>query len=176
MGTCNFYKISLPAKSFNHLVCTLRTSLWRCIFYSRLFGRKKGGYTKINCGRISMSEISGGSKGGARDAPPPGGPNSFIFMQFSAKIIGSHTHFGSWRPPPSGKSWIRHWKYFASGVRSIYMERKAKALRVVRVVVNRRSSPNRRCKNWYWQNIVSQKNHIYLSGIDPRLDGVLLCA
>ena len=24
-------------------------------------------------------------RGGARDAPPPGGPNSFIFMQFSAK-------------------------------------------------------------------------------------------
>ena len=24
--------------------------------------------------------------GGARDARPPGGPNSFIFMQFSAKI------------------------------------------------------------------------------------------
>ena len=30
---------------------------------------------------------------------PPGGPNSFIFMQFSAKIINKHTHFGSWRPP-----------------------------------------------------------------------------
>ena len=29
----------------------------------------------------------GGSKGGARDTrPPPRGPNSFIFMQFSAKI------------------------------------------------------------------------------------------
>ena len=29
----------------------------------------------------------GGSKGGARDArPPPGGPNSFILMQFSAKM------------------------------------------------------------------------------------------
>ena len=27
----------------------------------------------------------GGSKGGARDARPPGGPDSFIFMQFSAK-------------------------------------------------------------------------------------------
>ena len=46
-------------------------------------------------------------RGGARDARPPGGPNSFIFMQFSAKKIGWHTHFGSWRPP-WGKSWIRH--------------------------------------------------------------------
>ena len=28
-----------------------------------------------------------GSKGGARDAHPSGGPNSFIFMQFLAKKI-----------------------------------------------------------------------------------------
>ena len=40
--------------------------------------------------------IQGGRQG---RAPPPGGPNSFIFMQFSAKIINKHTHFGSWRPP-----------------------------------------------------------------------------
>ena len=47
----------------------------------------------------------GGSKGGGRQGrAPPGGPNSFIFMQFSAKIINKHTHFGSWRPsPPLGK-------------------------------------------------------------------------
>ena len=42
---------------------------------------------------------SGGSKG-APGTRPPGGQNSFIFMQFSAKKIGSHTHLGSWRPPP----------------------------------------------------------------------------
>ena len=32
--------------------------------------------------------VSGGSKGGARDArpPPPGGPNSFNFMQFLGKF------------------------------------------------------------------------------------------
>ena len=41
---------------------------------------------------------SGGSKGGP-GMHTPWGPNSFILMQFSAKIIGSHTHFGSWRPP-----------------------------------------------------------------------------
>ena len=38
---------------------------------------------------------SGGSKGGARDARPPRGPNSFNFMQFLrnfGKII-------CWRPP-----------------------------------------------------------------------------
>ena len=34
-------------------------------------------------------EYSGGSKGGrqGRAPPPPGGPNSFIFMQFSAEKI-----------------------------------------------------------------------------------------
>ena len=41
--------------------------------------------------------IQGGAPG---TRAPPGGPNSFIFMQFSAKIINKHTHFGSWRPPP----------------------------------------------------------------------------
>ena len=33
-----------------------------------------------------LSVTIGGSKGGARDARAPGGPHSFIFMQFSAKI------------------------------------------------------------------------------------------
>ena len=31
--------------------------------------------------------VSGGSKGGARNTRPPGGPNSFIFMQFLAEKI-----------------------------------------------------------------------------------------
>ena len=41
--------------------------------------------------------ISGGSKGGARDAPPPPppGPNSFNFMQF----LGKFGKFVCWRPP-----------------------------------------------------------------------------
>ena len=37
----------------------------------------------------------GGSK---RDAPPSWGPNSFIFIPFSAKKIAKYSHFGSWRP------------------------------------------------------------------------------
>ena len=44
------------------------------------------------------STFIGGSKEVNRDAPT-GGPNSFIFMQFSAKKISWHTHFGSWRSP-----------------------------------------------------------------------------
>ena len=41
----------------------------------------------------------GGSKGGRQGrAPPPGGPNSFIFMQFLAKKLQNNSTFGSWRP------------------------------------------------------------------------------
>ena len=51
----------------------------------------------------------GGSKGGRQGrAPPPGGPNSFNFMQFwgeNGQIIASF-RVGA---PSSGKSWIRHW-------------------------------------------------------------------
>ena len=42
--------------------------------------------------------------------PPPGGPNSFNFMQF----LGKYGKIVCWRPPwgvgapSSGKSWIRH--------------------------------------------------------------------
>ena len=47
-------------------------------------------------------------RGGARDArPPPGGPNSFIFMQFSAKMWKIIAILGV-GAPPWGKSWIRH--------------------------------------------------------------------
>ena len=48
-------------------------------------------------------------QGGARDAPP-GGPNSFIFMQFSTKKLQNNSTVRSWRTP-SGKSWIRHCCY-----------------------------------------------------------------
>ena len=42
----------------------------------------------------------GGSKGGARDEPPtPGGPNSFIFMQFLGQKLKNNSTFGSWRTP-----------------------------------------------------------------------------
>ena len=51
----------------------------------------------------------GGSRGGVRDArPPPGRPNSFDFMQFSGKFGVFTPPLEGSRPPPSGKSWIRH--------------------------------------------------------------------
>ena len=40
----------------------------------------------MNAGRQPKREALADPRGGARDAPPPGGPNSFIFMQFSAKM------------------------------------------------------------------------------------------
>ena len=49
----------------------------------------------------------GGSRGGTRDERPPGGPNSFIFMQFSATNWKIITFLGV-GTPPWGKSWIRH--------------------------------------------------------------------
>ena len=66
------------------------------------FSKGKKNYTNI------WIICIGGSRGGVRDARPPGRPNSFDFMQFSGK-------FGVFTPPlegsrpPSGKSWIRHW-------------------------------------------------------------------
>ena len=45
---------------------------------------------------------------------PPGGPNSFIFMQFSAKKLKSNSTFGSWHTP-LGKildpplTWVTFW-------------------------------------------------------------------
>ena len=48
-----------------------------------------------------MADLRGGHQG--RLPSSPGGPNSLIFMQFSAEKIGQHTHLGSWRrPPPPG--------------------------------------------------------------------------
>ena len=48
-------------------------------------------------------------RGVTRDAPP-GGPSSFIFVQFSAKNrIAPPTLGVGAPPPPTGKSWIRHW-------------------------------------------------------------------
>ena len=56
---------------------------------------------------VSFAKYSGGSRGRQGRSPTPGHPNSFIFMQFSAKTIGYHP---LWElAPPSGKSWIRHW-------------------------------------------------------------------
>ena len=44
--------------------------------------------------------IIGGSKGGRQGrAPPPGGPNSFIFMQFSAKSWKNNPTLGVGAPP-----------------------------------------------------------------------------
>ena len=50
-------------------------------------------------------------RGNTRDERPPGGSNSFNFMQF----LGNFGKIVCWRPPPgglasppTGKSWIRH--------------------------------------------------------------------
>ena len=54
----------------------------------------------------------GGSRGGREGrTPPPGHPNSFDFMQFSGKFGVFTPPLEGSRPPPSGKSWIRHWDF-----------------------------------------------------------------
>ena len=59
--------------------------------------------------QLSMQDhwrIQGGAPG---TRAPPGGPNSFIFMQFSAKMWKIIAILGV-GAPPWGKSWIRHWR------------------------------------------------------------------
>ena len=46
--------------------------------------------------------FSGGSKGGVRDARPPGRPNSFNFMQFLGEFGKIVRPPGGFTPPPGG--------------------------------------------------------------------------
>ena len=81
--------------------------LWNLTNHWSMNWWQRQGHLSHSClaGPVLASCI-GGSKGGARDAPP-GGPNSFIFMQFSAKIWKIIAILGV-STPPWGKSWIRH--------------------------------------------------------------------
>ena len=82
---------SLHSVHFTSLRATLRLHFikHRCKSHSLL----RSVYT------VRGTVISGGSKGDARDAPPPG-PNSFNFMQFWGKFgkIVCWRPLGSWRP------------------------------------------------------------------------------
>ena len=52
-------------------------------------------------GRNSQLDILSDRGGGTPGKPPPWGPNSFIFMVFSAKKLHNNmlaNHFDSWRP------------------------------------------------------------------------------
>ena len=56
-------------------------------------------YEHANC---MDTPCIGGSKGGWQGCapPPPGRPNSFIFMQFSAKNLQNNRNFGVGAPRP----------------------------------------------------------------------------
>ena len=58
----------------------------------------------LSSGVDPKSDVSGGSKGGAGDACPPGGPNSFNFMQFWEIVAKSYVGVppGELAPPPRG--------------------------------------------------------------------------
>ena len=49
--------------------------------------------------RVKRVISIGGSKWGRRGRVPPGGPNSFIFMQFSAKNLQNNPNLGVGAPP-----------------------------------------------------------------------------
>ena len=79
------------------LVMTFKWSNWPNI---------KNTGTKYFCVSCEVYANSVADLRGARAPPTSGGPNSFIFMQFSAKKRLAHP---LWQlVPPSGKSWIRH--------------------------------------------------------------------
>ena len=63
--------------------------------------------------------IIGGSKGGRQGCAPPRGPNSFIFMQFSAKNWKIIAFLGV-GAPLWGKSWIRHCLWLPCGRNTIF--------------------------------------------------------
>ena len=70
-----------------------------------------GGSLQKSSGQRPLADL----REGARDARPPAGPNSFIFMQFSTKYLQNNRILGVGALPsekswiPSEKSWIRHW-------------------------------------------------------------------
>ena len=69
----------------------------------------KSSTERISCRINAEAYIIGGFKGAPGMPLLPRGPNSFIFMQFSAKKLKNNSTFGSWRTP-SEKFWIRHCK------------------------------------------------------------------
>ena len=111
----------VPYQSVNKLLKPSLKMLFSFYFFSRFswFGTDRGDLhlpgkrtTAVstrsaftNTFTIHYSTIGG--SGGGRQGRAPGGPNSFIFMQFSAKKMKNNSTFGSWRTP-WGKSWIRH--------------------------------------------------------------------
>ena len=56
----------------------------------------------VGWGHLLSTKVEPSSLADLRGAPgtraPPGGPNSFIFMQFLAKKLQNNSSFGSWRP------------------------------------------------------------------------------
>ena len=79
--TTDFFAVELP-QTFCYT--SLISSIWQKTFYCGDRQRDDCPCPKIIIGR---------SKGGARDMPP-GDPNSFIFMQFSAKSLKNNPILG----------------------------------------------------------------------------------
>ena len=101
-----FYYVDLPLPLTCNKVLTLCSQLFfkftgftKATFQQRWF--QEGGAANTNCGRHLFIiwihwRIQGGAPG---TRAPPGGPNSFIFMQFSAKIWKIIAILGVGTPP-----------------------------------------------------------------------------
>ena len=78
-----------------HLICSFFKNLdfsvvyYCCYAYSTKCNEYSSSANVVQ--EKTLCVISAGSNGGARDAPV--GPNSFIFMQFSAKILQNNPNF-----------------------------------------------------------------------------------
>ena len=93
-GSCVW---SLVHKFCNSSLCEHRLENRTTPFSSKLTTVTK------DCNTCDHWRIQGGGQG-----RPPGGSNSFIFMQFSTKNWKIIALLGV-GAPSSGKSWIRHW-------------------------------------------------------------------
>ena len=99
----NFF--SHPPPPPRRSMCGRYASYWNAFLF-RVYLH----WTKAHLKRIVFFDFNAVAdlRGGTRDAPPPGAKIISFSCSFRPKKIGSRTHFGSWRPPPRGKSWICH--------------------------------------------------------------------
>ena len=98
---CDFLIMEITkAYYFLFIWITLPAALWFSIFKTKEEKTKK----KKTSGILTYHNIALADPGGRRRRAPPKGPFSFVLTQIFLK----RSRLGSWRPPPYGKSWIRH--------------------------------------------------------------------
>ena len=92
----NDLKYDSPVLQMTCFRAKLPTSTSFPVFSDMKFGSCPTNLDPISCTVIFI----GGSKGGARDAPPPRGSKFVHFHAVFGKKLKNNSTFGSWRPPP----------------------------------------------------------------------------